>query len=70
MKSALIASLALTLAPAVLSHAEVLNLLGQNSGNYWYERSNWTGGSSTDSGFVYGDANGLIHVQRNYQYYG
>lgn len=52
------------------SQAEVITLSSMNSGYYWYQRNTWSNGSDTQTGFSYADANGLIHVQRNYQYYG
>jgi hypothetical protein len=50
--------------------ADIITLETANMGYYWSQRSTWMGGSSTDSGFSYGDDAGLQHVQNNYQYYG
>lgn len=50
--------------------ADIITLETANMGYYWSQRSTWSGGSSTDSGFSYGDDAGLQHVQNNYQYYG
>ena len=41
-----------------------------NTGNYWWTRYQYSGGNDTQSGFVYGDGDGLVFSQRNYQYYG
>lgn len=57
------------IAPASKS-ATVLDFNTTQMGYYWYERSSWSGGSDTSTGFSYGDGSGLVHVQRNYQYYG
>ena len=65
-----IPTLALGLLAGAISHAETIFLSGINSGFFWYQQNTWTGGSDTQSGFSYGDENGLIHVHRNYQYYG
>ncbi|HQF39899.1 MAG TPA: hypothetical protein PK322_12340, partial [Opitutaceae bacterium] len=61
---------ALLCASASSLQAAIITLGTENSGYYWYERQSWMGGSNTASGFAYGDATGLLHVQRNYQYYG
>ena len=61
---------ALLCASASSLQAAIITLGTENSGYYWYERQSWTGGSNTASGFAYGDATGLLYVQRNYQYYG
>jgi hypothetical protein len=50
--------------------ASIIELQTGEMGYYWYERSTWLGGSDTSTGFAYGDAQGVQHVQRNYQYYG
>lgn len=57
------------LAGAVSQAAEI-TLGASNTGYYWYQKSSWLGGSDTSSGFSYGDTDGLIHAQTNYQYYG
>ncbi len=50
--------------------SSTFTLTAQNTGYYWYQRQNWSGGSDTQSGFLYGDATGLLHTQRLYDYYG
>jgi len=50
--------------------AGVVTLEPSNMGYYWYEKDSWMGGSNTSTGFSYGDAGGVQHVQTNYQYYG
>lgn len=68
-----ISSLALLLLSALpsLAGSSTITLSSTNTGNYWYEKSQWTGGSDTQTGFSYGDnGTGLIHAHRNYQYYG
>lgn len=70
MKTKLVLALALGLVAGAASPAAVITLSSVNTGYYWYEKSSWMGGSDTTTGFSYGDASGLIHVQTNYQYYG
>lgn len=70
MKTHRLLIFAFCLLAGTLSQASTFVLSASNSGNYWYEKSSWMGGSNTDSGFSYGDTDGLIQVQRNYQYYG
>ncbi|MCC6415979.1 MAG: PEP-CTERM sorting domain-containing protein [Opitutaceae bacterium] len=56
---------------ATFAGSSTITLSSTNTGNYWYEKSQWTGGSDTQTGFSYGDDDtGLIHAHRNYQYYG
>ena len=50
--------------------ADIITLAPSHMGYYWYERSTWTGGSDTSTGFSYGDSGGTQHIQNNYQYYG
>lgn len=53
------------------ARASAITLSGINTGHYWWDKQQWSGGSDTQSGFSYGDdVSGLIHAQSNYQYYG
>jgi len=70
MKAKFISILMAVGAVVTAATAAVVTLSAVNTGYYWYEKSSWLGGSSTDTGFSYGDTDGLIHVQTNYQYYG
>ncbi len=70
MKTTLLATLVFSLLAVTAACAEIITLSAPNSGNYWYAKSSWMGGSNTSSGFSYADENGLIHAQRNYEYYG
>lgn len=70
MKTTLLATLVFSLMAVMAARAEIITLSAPNSGNYWYVKSSWLGGSDTSTGFSYADENGLIHAQRNYQYYG
>lgn len=47
-----------------------VNLSTQNVGFWWYEKSAWAGGSSTDENWSYANADSMIEVKDQYMYYG
>ncbi|MCH7226647.1 PEP-CTERM sorting domain-containing protein [Haloferula sp. A504] len=54
----------------ISSAATMIDFQPTQMGYYWYQKSTWLGGSSTDDGFSYSDGSGMVHVQRDYQFYG
>lgn len=56
--------------PLSSASAYTITLGSTDMGFYWYERQSWMNGSNTDTGFSYGDSQGIQYVQNNYQYYG